>query len=99
MVIIGMMSYPTEAANEIGKRFLALKALPTDITMRGPYIYSSKGVGIQTLTIYECDKSKLADTSELIGTRYAAFFGVPGFTYSIQVWFAVSEALKMIGLA
>jgi hypothetical protein len=99
MVIIGMMSYPTEAANEIGKRFLGLKALPTHITMKGPYISSLKGEGIQTLTVYECEKSKLADTYELIGSRYATFFGVPGFTYSIQAWFDVGEALKMIGLA
>jgi len=99
MVIVGTMSYPSEGANEIGKRFMASKPIPSHITMKGPYINSLKGAGIQALTVYECDKSKLAEAVELVGTRYADYIGVPGFTYSIQVWFEAVEALKMIGLA
>lgn len=99
MVIIGMMSYPPESSKEAGKRFLGQKALPDHITMKGPYISSTKGDGIQTITIYEFERSKLPDALELISNRYVAYFGVPGLTYSVHVWMDVGEALKMIGLA
>jgi hypothetical protein len=99
MVIIGMMSYPSESANEVGKRFLAQKPLVNYITMKGPFISSKQEEGIQTITIYECERSKLPDAFEAIGNRYAAYIGAPGYTYSIQVWYEATEALKMIGLA
>jgi hypothetical protein len=99
MIIVSTTSYPPEGANEMGKRFLALKPLPSYITMKGPYVLAVKDDGIQTLALYECEKSKLADSFEAIGNRYTAFYGVPGFTNSIQVWLDIGEALKMIGLA
>jgi hypothetical protein len=99
MVIIGMLSYPPESAKEIGKRFLAQKPEPSYLTRKGLYILSKIGEGIQTITIYECENSKLSDGMDYIANRYTAYFGVPGFTYSVQVWFEISEALKMIGMA
>ena len=99
MVIIGMLSYPTESLKEIGKRFLALKPAPSYLTMKGPYVNAKIGEGIQTTVIYECEKSKLPDAMDYVANRYTAYFGVPGFTYSVQVWFEASEALKMIGMA
>jgi hypothetical protein len=99
MVIIGMMSYPPESSKKAGTCFLGQKALPDYVTMKGPYISSTKGEGIQTVTIYECERSKLPDAVELISNRYVAYFDVPGLTYSVHVWMDVGEALKMIGLA
>jgi hypothetical protein len=94
-----MLSYPPESTNEIGKRFLAQKPSPQYITMRGPYINTKIGEGVQTTVIFKCEKSKLANAMEYVVNRYITYFGVPGFTYSVQVWQEVGEALKMIGLA
>jgi len=99
MVIIGMLSYPPESANEVGKRFLNQKPLPSYITMKGPYINGRIGEGVQSLILYECERSKLPDAVEFMGNRLATYFGVPGYTYSIRVWYEATEALKMIGLA
>jgi len=99
MVIIGMQSYAPEGAKEMGKRFLGMGPVPSYITMKGPFIGGTKGEGIQTITLYECERSKLPDAFEALGNRYAAYIGVPGYTYSIQVWYEATEALKMIGLA
>ncbi len=99
MVIVGMMSYPPESSKEAGKRFLKQPSLPDYIKMKGPYISAVIGGGIQTLTIYECERSKLTDAMEFISNRYVAYFGVPGLTYTVHVWMDVAEALKMIGLA
>lgn len=98
MVVLGMLSYPPEGANEVGKRFLANPPLPGYITMKGPYVSGVKGEGMQTLVVYECDRSKLADAMEFVTNRYVGYMGVPGLTFSVQVWMEVGEALKMIGM-
>jgi hypothetical protein len=99
MVTIGMTSYPTESAKEMGNRFKDLPTLPPYITRKGPYLGSDLGVGINSLSIFEYDPSKMAETYEFLGNYYAHFIGVPGFTYTIRPWFEVMEAFKMIGLA
>lgn len=49
--------------------------------------------------LFDCEKAKLPDALDYVANRYTVYFGVPGFTYSVQVWFDITEALKMIGLA
>ena len=98
MVIIATMSYPPESSKEIGERFKANKPLAGYITMKGPYLTGVRGEGIQTLTIYECERAKLTDAMEHITNRYVAYIGVPGMTYQVNVWLEAAEALKMIGL-
>ena len=99
MVIIGMISFPTESSKEMGKRFMAIPPLPTYITRKGPYVGSELGVGIKLISIWEYDPSKMAEAVEFVGNYYAHFIGVPGFTYTIDTWFEIKEAFKMIGLA
>lgn len=98
MIIIGMMTYPPEGANEVGNRFVNQNPLPKYITMRGPFINSTNGEGIQTITLYDCERSKIPDALEHISNRYVTYFGVPGLTYSVHTWLDVGEALRMIGL-
>jgi uncharacterized lipoprotein NlpE involved in copper resistance len=99
MVIIGMISYPPESANEMGKRFLESSAIPSYMTLKGPFVYSEVGGGIKILALYDVDQSKLREAEEVVLNRYAKYFGVPGFSYSVQPWLEIKEALKMIGLA
>ena len=99
MVIIGMLSYPTENTKEVGKRFTEVPMLPSYLTRKGPFVSSELGTGIKTISIFEFHPSKMAEATEFIGNYYANFIGIPGFTYSIGTWFEIQEALKMIGLA
>lgn len=99
MVIIVRAQFPPEGAAEMGKRLLEQKALPEYITMKGPFIRASKAAGIQTITIYEIERAKLPDAFELIADRYVGYFGIPGFSYSTDVWLEAGEALKMVGIA
>jgi hypothetical protein len=66
--------------------------------MIGPYVSNGVGEGIKTLVIFEFDQSKIAEAIQVITARYAKYFGVPGFTYSQQIWLDVKEALKAIGM-
>jgi hypothetical protein len=99
MIIIASITFPTESSKDIGKKFGELPALPDYLTMMGPYVRGSALQGIQTITLYEVDTSKMADALIAIGDRYAKYIGVSGYKYSINVWFDITEALAMIGLA
>ena len=50
------------------------------------------------MALFEFDQTKTGEVMELLGNRYVPYFGVPGFTYNIALWFEAKEALEMIGL-
>ena len=99
MVIIGIVSFPTESAPEMGKRFGKLPPLPAYMTLKGPYFCGEEGVGTKAMSIFEFDQSKTREAMEYVATRFATYIGVPGYTYSTKIWLESKEALKLIGLA
>ena len=98
MIIISEVSYPVESVREVVKRFSELPALPDFISMQGPYGISTVGVGFRTIAIYEFDDSKYTEANEILQKRYATYIGVPGFTYSANIWMEAAEAIKILGL-
>jgi hypothetical protein len=95
MVIIGMISFPTESSNEMGKRFMEI---PPFLNRKGPYFKSELGEGIKAISIFEFDPSKMAEAIEFVNNYYANYIGVPGYTYTIGTWLEAIEALKLVGL-
>ena len=98
MVIISMVSYPPEQSKAMVSRMGELPPLPSYITMKGPYFSGEVGTGIKAIILYEYDQTKTKEAMEYVGTRLAKYIGVPGFTYSANIWLEVKEALKMTGL-
>jgi len=98
MVIITNISYPPESTNDMAKRFLEGPQVPEFMTRKGPYVGSSMLDGTFIVTVYELEKTKLAEGMEFIANYFTIFFGVPGFKYEIKPYFDVAEALKMIGM-
>ena len=98
MVIMSIVSYPPEQAKEVVKRMGELPPVPSYMTMKGPYVSGELGTGIKAIILYEYDQTKTKEAMEYVGTRIAKYFGVPGFTYSANIWLEVKEALKMVGL-
>jgi hypothetical protein len=98
MVIISLVSYPPEQSKEVTKRFGELPPVPSFMTLKGPYFSGEVGVGTKAIILYEYDQTKTKEAMEYVGTRLAKYFGVPGFTYSVNIWLEVKEGLKMIGL-
>jgi hypothetical protein len=68
------------------------------MTIKGPYFSGEVGAGVKAIIIYEFDQTKTKEAMEYVGNRLAKYFGVPGFTYSANIWLEVKEALKMTGL-
>jgi hypothetical protein len=98
MVIVGIASYPLENAKEVAKRLMEQPPLPAYITMKGPYGNVEVGVGAKAITLYEFDESKFSEAWGAITARYAKYIGVPGLTYSHNIWLETKEALKAIGM-
>jgi hypothetical protein len=99
MVIMTHLLVPAESVKETGKCFIELPPLPDYMTIRGPYIYSVKGEGIHSIDIFEVEKTKMADAIEFLYNRHVAFFGIPGYSFSVNVCLEAGEAVKMVGLA
>jgi hypothetical protein len=95
MVIIGMISFPTESSKEMGRRFMEI---PPYIKKKGPFFKSELGVGIKAISLFEFDPPKLAEATEFINNYYARYIGVPGYTYTIDTWMEAVETLKLVGL-
>jgi hypothetical protein len=98
MVIITAVRFPQESAKEVGKRFLELAPLPDYMTLKGPYVKGTDQ-GIRVMEIFDLAESKLALGLDYATQRCITYFGIPGYTYEINVYFEAQEALKMIGLA
>jgi hypothetical protein len=99
MVIITFNTFPLESSTEVGKRLMQLPPLPPFMTHKGPFLISEVCVGIKSINLFEFDQAKTAEAMEYAANRMAKYIGVPGFTYSVALWFEAKEALKMIGLA
>lgn len=98
MVIITNVIYPPESAQDMAKRFLEVPPVPDFMTRMGPYFTANLTQGVMGLSVYELDKSRMAEGSEFLGNYMTVFFGVPGFKYEIRPHYDVGEALKMIGM-
>jgi hypothetical protein len=99
MIILSVSSFPPESAKEIGKRFMERAPLPDYIKMRGPYILPRQEDGIKSITIYEVDRpTRIAEAFEHLSNDQARYFGVQGYSYSINVSLEAGEALKVVGL-
>jgi len=85
MVIKCTFSIPLKSIKDCASQIMALPPLPEYITKRGPYINDTSEANNEIITIYEFDKSRLAEAYENISKHMAAFRGVPGFTFSAKL--------------
>ena len=98
MVIVINISYPTESVQDMAKRFLEAPQIPDFIKRQGPYISADINSGINSLSVWEVENARLAEGLQAAGEFTAIFYGVSGFKYQVKPYFAVEEALKMIGM-
>jgi hypothetical protein len=85
MIIKCSFSIPLKAIGDYNRQAKSLPPLPGYIVKRGPYIDENKGTANQITTVYEFDKSLLAEAWQTISKHLDAFRAVRGFTLSAQV--------------
>jgi len=98
MVTISMVSYPSESAVEMTKRFFKLSPMPDFVTVVGPYTITELEGGIQAITIYKYDKAKAGEANEVIANAHMAFYGVAGYRYSLKLAASAATSAKMVGI-
>ena len=98
MIIVSNVTYPPESTREIAIRYLKAPVIPEYLTKRGPYISASKIDGMNSITFYELDDSKMAQGLKAIAESLSIYFGVPGFKYNIKTYFELEEGLSILGL-
>ena len=98
MVIVSRVCYPPESAKQLAERFMNSPTIPDFMKRIGPYIDSKTDTGVSTMSIFQLEKSRLAEGLEFVANYMVHFFGVPGFTYEIKPLFEIEEAMKMIGM-
>jgi hypothetical protein len=98
MVIVSRVCYPPESAKQLADRFMNAPTIPDYMKRIGPFIDSRTDTGVHTMSIFELDKSRLAEGLEFVSNYIAHFFGVQGFTYEIKPHYEIAEALKAIGM-
>jgi hypothetical protein len=88
-VLVVNMSYPTEQAEAVTKRFQEIlpKFPPQpDVTMRGPYWSGDIEKGIKGLSIVEVEGSKINQARSRLAAFCNACHGIPGLKWSIEIW-------------
>ncbi len=98
MVIYSLVTYPQESAKPMVERFMEAPEIPNFMTRLGPYVSANRLDGIRVISIFELDKSRLAEGTEFLGTYFAHFFGISGYAYEYKPYFELEEALKTIGM-
>lgn len=85
MTIRCSFSIPFKAIGEYNRFAKCLPPLPGFIVKRGPYIDENKGAASQITTVFEFDKSLLAEAWKNISAQLDLFRAIPGFSLSAQV--------------
>lgn len=99
MITVSIISYPPESAKEMGKRFIELPPIPDFINVVGPYSITELREGIQIITIYKYGKERAGEANDVIANAHMAFYGIPGYTYSLKLAAGAATSMKMIGMA
>ncbi len=97
MVIIGQAVWPNASSNQMGKCFAQLEPLPDCIAGKD-YVKSFINEGIKVISLYYFDSITTEEALDFIQQRYAAFIKVPGYSYSIDLWYEADQALNLIGI-
>jgi hypothetical protein len=92
MIIKCTLSIRLKSIGVYGEILSMLAPLPGYIIRRGPFIHDGVGEDDRIITIYEFDKSRLAEAWEIISDELDLFRGIPGFNFSAHRSIVFSEA-------
>ena len=98
MYIKVAMSFPTTSAYEMGKR---LKDggfdPPPYLEVLGPYYFVFMHEGFRSFTIFKFDEDRTAEALAWIRRYPQRYFGVPGFTYVVEIASTHPEKMEILG--
>jgi hypothetical protein len=96
MIMIGKIKFSPECGMAVAERYGTTPPVPDFMSIKGPYIRSSIGAGISTLSIYEFNDDKADEAIEYLQKRYASFGAIQGATSTVEEWLGVGVALQLL---
>jgi len=103
MYLITTSMYPSEKAPEVAKKYFeVLKKYPPDENLGKqlvPAAVKTTQQGIRVMGITEVKEGKLEESLTRVGNMMAMLISIPGFEYTMDVHFTITEALATIGMS
>jgi hypothetical protein len=94
--------YPLSKADEVGRKFLVVSEKRPDNTSLGDIIaraaVKSVDEGIEVFSLLKVNNGKMDDAYNDAGQRMIEYRSIEGFSYTIETYFEVEEAMALIGL-
>jgi|GEM_PF-1109329 len=85
MLIRCTLSVSLKSIKYFARKLSELPPLPPYMTKRGPYIEGGEGTDNKIITIYEFDRSRLAEAWENIFKQSDVLRTIPGFSLSARI--------------
>ncbi len=99
MFFMMTQTYPFKSAAEVGKvgvKVLA-KAPPPYVKRLGIYI-TAGGDGVKSYVLYEVERGHVEEGIKELSDRFALFFNIEGWKYTLEPLATVEESLARVGL-
>lgn len=100
--IIVTSCFPASKGSEVGKRYLEVyKKFPPDRTLAKEIVQNAvkaTGDGIISMGVNEVKKGKFVEAMDRITKNMMEYADIEGFSFSIDTYLTVVEAMGIIGL-
>lgn len=100
MFVVTTVTYPPDKTAQITKKFIkgAEKPLPPFIKPGHVLTAPAGELGIKNLVIYEIEDAKWKEGIKELGKRYAQFYDIEGFRFSMELMLSTTEAIPLLGI-
>ena len=97
MILIARSSFPRSSLKAAAQAFTKLAKLPVTVKRKGPYFHIDENDTIQATSFFIFQDDQITnEQKKFVKKRLETFGAVPGFTYSIEEWLSMEEALQVL---
>ena len=97
MILIVNISFPRSSVKQAAQAFTNLPKVPASVKRQGPYFSFAEIDKISSITFYSFGGGRITgEEKKFVESRMKVFCDVPGFSYSIEDWLNMEEALVVV---
>jgi hypothetical protein len=94
MLLMVKVSFPRSSLKQAAKAYTEMPKLPATVSRRGPFFHLDDKGSIHGLSIFTFKDTAITHNErQFIEKRLRVFSDVPEFTYTIEDWLDMQEAL------
>ena len=96
MILIATASFPPASVKQAARIYSDMKKLPAAIRRQGPFFKVDPARALNVITVYEIDAAVEWEVKKFLEKRYAVFADIPGFTWEIEQWLNLPDAVSLL---